>query len=110
MSLQGEVWALMMSDVSSASVDMLVSKAGLWVRNTLIHGLAPFFLFHVAFHYPWSRPYLWIGLALYIALQVVQLWSPGPFGWILMDSIFDLVLAGVSVAFAWTLAMRGEPR
>ncbi|MEQ5872589.1 hypothetical protein J4E08_22260 [Sagittula sp. NFXS13] len=116
MWLESELSMLMMSDVSGAAVDMLVTKSGLWLRNTLLHFLVPFFLFHLWFYVspiwlggrfrPAVRAGIWSMLAVFLALQVVQLFFPiGRLGWVFLDNLFDVVIAGAGFLLAWTWAM-----
>lgn len=109
MSWEGEIYALLMSDVSSAGVEVLTSKLGLWARNSLIHFSLPFVTTIAYFHAPSLRAWIKVSAALYIALQVAQLWSPGTLSALVLDGIWDVLCAAFGACLAWWLAMRSIP-
>lgn len=106
MSLANEFATLLYSDVSTAAIDQLVTKTGLWVRNTLLHFLGPFALTQLWFHFWATRRVLRALLWFVVGLQVLQLWSPGALLWLAIDGAFDIAVIAGGITAAWWLAMR----
>lgn len=110
MSQGGEFLGLLASDLSAAAIDQLVTRSGLWFRNSLIHLLAPFVGTVLWFHFSRFRVGLTALVIVYVGLQFVQLASPGRLSLLLIDGAFDLACLAVGIAAAWWLAMRDVPR
>lgn len=109
--IAGELVRLLLSDAGFASVDMLVTQPGLWVRNALIHAAAGFVAFFWKHH--WPRAAAWLDWVFngYLALQVVQTFlTPGSFPILALDAVFDVAVVAVGYFAAWFIAMRNLPR
>lgn len=93
MWLVDEFLFLLRSDVSSASVDQLIGKQGLWVINSLLH-----FAFGFAGFFCWvhfgrgGRRALVVFVWAYSLLQIVQLSSAGALWALALDGAFDIAV------------------
>jgi hypothetical protein len=109
-SLVNEFSVLLYSDVSTASLDQLVTRWGLWLRNTLVHLESGFILYFVLLHRPQWRDCLIVAVWIYLGLQIVQLWSPGNLRLLVLDGVFDIVIAFSGYALGALVALRGVRR
>lgn len=105
-----EISRLMMSDASAASVDLLVSKPGLWARNSLIHWAAGFVAYFGKVYFPKTILPLNLFFFAYVLLQIVQLWSPGALWLLIVDGLCDVLIVTCGYCMAWMIALRDLPR
>ncbi|PYG29984.1 hypothetical protein [Pelagimonas varians] len=110
MSWENDIFSLMYSDFGAVGVEELTSQFGLWVRNSIIHLWAGYVGFHQWFYHPDLRGTLQAVLIAYCLLQVVQLWTPGDFTLVALDSAWDIVAVAIGISWAWSDAMRGVPK
>lgn len=92
------------SDLSTAAIDQLVTRFGLFARNSLIHFGAGFGWRLVTLFRPdWGVWGAWAFVA-YLLLQGVQMASPGPWALLLIDGLWDAVLPVVGFFAGWWVA------
>jgi len=106
-SLADEFFMLLKSDMSSAAIDQLVTRPGLWIRNTLVHFAMGYVGCHVWLQSRKSRRVLLCFVAGYCALQIIQLFSPGRLSVLVLDGFFDVFVLNAGWAAAFVVAMKG---
>ncbi len=110
MSLESDVFSLIYSDFGAVGVEQLTSQFGLWVRNSLIHLWAGYVGYHQWHYHPVLQAVMLSIFIAYCLLQVVQLWTPGDFTLVALDSAWDIVSVAIGITWAWADAMRGVPK
>ncbi|MGH1579058.1 hypothetical protein [Planktotalea sp.] len=110
MYLGSDLLGLGYSDVGAVGVEQLTSQLGLWVRNSIIHLWGGYVGFHQWFYHPTWQAALRMLFIAYCLLQVAQLWTPGDFVWIALDSVWDVGAVAIGICWAWSDAMRGALR
>lgn len=110
MFLESDLLGLTYSDVGVVGIEKLTSQFGLWVRNSIIHLWVGYVGFHQWFYHPSARAVFSALFNGYCLLQVAQLWTPGDFLWIALDSVWDVAAVVIGINWAWSDAMRGATK
>lgn len=110
MQLLNELAMLLRSDVSANGIADLVSRDGLWIRNSMIHIGAGFVGWFWALHKPGARVWLHGAFAAYALLQVVQMFSGGSALALAIDGVWDLLSIAIGRAGAMAIAIAPVKR
>lgn len=107
MLLGDELARLGLSDAGLSDIEDLVSPIGLWVRNTIIHFGMGFSIYMLSVFRPrtFNSETVVMFYLLFVAVQIIQLWSPGHLLVLVADGFIDTL--AVIVGYVTALWITG---